>query len=87
MAEYLVRNRRNGPAGECCRRLCCHRLPDEDVELGVLDLSEAGLVKSLKGIRRTIGVDGAPHSVWVSDGQSGARMTEQQYRVGAYLPP
>jgi hypothetical protein len=40
---------RNGPAGECCRRLCRHRLPEEDVELGVLDLSEAGLVKSLKG--------------------------------------
>jgi hypothetical protein len=37
-------------------------------------------------MHRTIGVDGAPDSVRVSDGQSGARMTEEQYRVGAHLP-
>jgi hypothetical protein len=54
VAEYLVRNSECGgamdPQANVAAVSAATGLPAEDVELGVLDLSEAGLVKSLRGM-------------------------------------
>jgi hypothetical protein len=33
-----------------------------------------------------MGVNGAPNLAWVSDGTTGARMTEDEYRAQGYVP-
>jgi TIR domain len=54
VAEYLVRNSECGgamdPQANVAAVSAATGLPAEDVELGVLDLSEAGLVKCLRGM-------------------------------------
>jgi len=54
VAEYLVRNSECGgemdPQVNVAAVCAATGLPEEDVELGVLDLSEAGLVKCLRGM-------------------------------------
>jgi hypothetical protein len=54
VAEYLVRNSECGgemdPQANVAAVCAATGLPAEDVELGVLDLSEAGLVKCLRGM-------------------------------------
>lgn len=54
VAEYLVRNSECGlemdPQSDVAAICTATRLPEEDVKLGVLDLSEAGLVKVLRGM-------------------------------------
>ena len=54
VAEYLVRNSECGgaidPQANVAAVVAATGLPAEDVELGVLDLSEAGLVKCLRGM-------------------------------------
>jgi len=54
VAEYLVRNSECGgemdPQANVATVCAATRLPEEDVELGVLDLSESGLVKCLRGM-------------------------------------
>ncbi len=54
VAEYLVRNSQCGgemdPQANVAAVSAATGLPEEDVELGVLDLSEAGLVKCLRGM-------------------------------------
>ena len=54
VAEYLVRNSECGgemdPQANVASVSAATGLPPEDVELGVLDLSEAGLVKSISGM-------------------------------------
>lgn len=54
VAEYLVRNSQCGgemdPQANVAVVTAATGLPAEDVELGVLDLSEAGLVKCLRGM-------------------------------------
>lgn len=54
VAEYLVRNSEHGgemdPQADIATVSAATGLPTEDVELGVLDLSEAGLVKCLRSM-------------------------------------
>jgi len=56
VAEYLVRNSECGgemdPQVNVATICAATALPEEDVELGVLDLSEAGLVECLKSMMR-----------------------------------
>jgi hypothetical protein len=54
VAEYLVRNSAYGtemdPQANVAAVCAATELPEDDVKLGVLDLSEAGLIKCLRGM-------------------------------------
>jgi hypothetical protein len=42
--------------------------------------------EAIKGIHRRVGTGGEPNSAWVGDGMTGARISEEEYRAGGYLP-